>query len=65
MLLGAAILVWLAVGTTAGAQRGIFHEDMTMDCKTSADVAPTMLAGPLTYAGVVPDVECDAPQPSR
>lgn len=65
MFLGAAILVWLAVGTTAGAQRGLFHDDMTVDCNTGADVAATMLAGPLNYAGVVPDVSCDDVQPSR
>jgi hypothetical protein len=63
MWIGALILVWLALGTVAGAQRGIFRDDMTLDCKTSSDVAATMLAGPLNYAGVVPNIQCTNGRP--
>jgi hypothetical protein len=58
MWIGTLILVWIAIGTVAGAQQGIFRNDMVLNCRTSAHIGMTMLAGPLNYFGVHPHVEC-------
>jgi hypothetical protein len=64
MWIGTLLLVWIAIGTVAAAQRGYFREDMALDCRTSATIGTTMLAGPLNYLGVDPHVGCTAPRPS-
>jgi hypothetical protein len=62
-VIGAVVLVWLLVGVLALWQRGYFKTgDAT--CSTAANVALTVVAGPLNYAGVNPKVGCDLPQPS-
>jgi hypothetical protein len=61
MWIGTLILVWIAIGTVAGGQRGIFRNDMVLNCSTTADIGATMLAGPLNYVGVHPDLDCPSP----
>lgn len=61
--IGAIVLVWLLIGVFALYQRGYFKTgDAT--CTTVVNVALTVVAGPLNYAGVNPQVGCDLPQPS-
>lgn len=64
-LLGLLVLVWLLIGAFAAFQRGYFGDDRDVSCKTAADTALTIVAGPLNYAGVNPKVNCKVPQPSK
>jgi hypothetical protein len=63
------VVVWLAIGALAAAQRGYFGDDRDVNCKTTGDTALTIVAGPLNYVGVNPKVDCnvsekDVPEPS-
>lgn len=60
-VIGAIVLVWLLIGVLALWQRGYFKSGDT-SCTTVVNVAVTVIAGPLNYAGVKPEVGC--PQPS-
>ncbi|WP_407686156.1 hypothetical protein [Mycobacterium sp. HUMS_1102779] len=63
-IIGAVVLVWLVIGVIATWQRGYFTGGST-SCVTAGNVALTVLAGPLNYAGVDPKVkDCRIPQPS-
>ena len=64
MIIGALIIAWLVIGAAAAGQRGYFGNDRAVNCKSGADTALTILAGPLNYAGVNPKVKCRTPQPS-
>lgn len=64
-LLGLLVLVWLLIGAFAAFQRGYFGDDRDVSCKTAADTALTIVAGPLNYVGVNPKVNCEVPQPSK
>ena len=64
LIIGLLVVVWLVIGAAAAAQRGYFGDDRAVNCKTGADTALTILAGPLNYAGVNPKVKCEAPKPS-
>jgi hypothetical protein len=63
-LVGIAVVVWLVIGVLAAGQRGYFGDDRDVSCKTFADTALTVVAGPLNYVGVNPKVKCRTPQPS-
>jgi hypothetical protein len=64
MHIGSAILViWLIIGGFAAGQRGDYKGPV--NCSTAATAAVTILAGPLNYMGVNPDINCTAPQPSN
>lgn len=64
-LLGLLVLVWLLIGVLATWQRGYF-DDSAMDCAGAGTIALTVVAGPLNYAGVNPEVtDCQLPQPSQ
>lgn len=54
-----AVLIWLLVGVLAAYQRGYFGEDRDVNCKTFADSALTVVAGPLNYFGVNPKIDCN------
>ena len=63
--LGAVLLlVWLVIGVVAAAQRGYFSSGDT-SCASAATIAVTIVAGPLNYLGVNPQVDCELPQPSQ
>ncbi len=65
MHIGSVLLViWLVIGGVAAGQRGDFKGPIDT-CSTASTIAVTVLAGPLNYAGVNPDVKCTAPQPSN
>ena len=58
------LLVWLVIGALAAAQRGYFTSGDT-SCASASTIVVTVLAGPLNYLGVNPQVQCPAlPQPS-
>jgi hypothetical protein len=63
-ILGLLVLVWLVVGVVATVQRGYFSSGDT-DCAGVSTIVVTILAGPLNYLGVNPQVECpELPEPS-
>lgn len=57
------LLIWLLIGGFAAGQRGDYKGSMG-NCSRTGTIAVTVLAGPLNYAGVNPDINCTAPQPS-
>jgi hypothetical protein len=64
MHIGSAILIiWLIIGGFAAGQRGDYAGPV--DCSTAATAALTIIAGPLNYIGVNPQINCSAPQPSN
>ena len=61
---GVIVLVWLIIGVIAAWQRGYFKGEAE-SCATGSTIALQVLAGPLNYAGVRPQVaDCRLPQPS-
>lgn len=64
-LIGVIVLIWLLIGVAAAWQRDYFQTGET-NCATAAQVALTVIAGPLNYMGVNPQVDCNVniPEPS-
>jgi ABC-type dipeptide/oligopeptide/nickel transport system permease subunit len=62
---GLVVAIWLVIGLVAAFQRGYFSGDRDVSCRTFADTALTIVAGPLNYIGVNPKVDCDTPKPSK
>jgi hypothetical protein len=59
------LLVWLAIGALAAGQRGYFTSGDT-SCASASTIIVTIVAGPLNYLGVNPQVQCpQLPQPSQ
>lgn len=59
------VVVWLVIGLLAAAQRGYFAGGEA-NCATVTTIVATVLAGPLNYVGVNPQVQCPTlPQPSQ
>jgi hypothetical protein len=58
------VAVWLLIGLAAAAQRSYFSgSDAT--CAKIGTTLVTVVAGPLTYIGANPKIDCTAPQPSK
>jgi hypothetical protein len=64
-IFGVLVLIWLVIGVIAAAQRGYFSGgDAT--CASITTIVVTIVAGPLNYVGVNPQVDCpELPQPSE
>ena len=62
-LLGILVIVWLLIGAVAAGQRGYFSGDET-NCARAGTILVTIVAGPLNYMGVNPQITCELPQPS-
>jgi hypothetical protein len=60
----ALLLIWLVIGAISAGQRH-YYSDSDLNCAHAGTIAITILAGPLNYAGVNPQVSCNAPQPSN
>ena len=59
------VLVWLLIGVVAAYQRDYFKTNAN-NCVTAGNIALTVVAGPLNYAGVNPKVaSCNLPEPSQ
>ena len=68
-ILSLLIVVWLVIGAFAAYQRDYFSDTET-NCAEAGNIALTVVAGPLNYFGVNPEVECtdldvDVPEPSE
>jgi hypothetical protein len=65
MHIGSVLLaVWLVIGAVAAGQRGDYHGPVG-NCSTASTIAVTVLAGPLNYVGVNPNINCTTPRPSN
>jgi hypothetical protein len=67
MRIGSALIViWLLIGVLAAWQRDYFEGNENPDCERAGTIAVTIVAGPLNYFGVNPEVEeCSLPEPSE
>jgi hypothetical protein len=62
---GLVLVIWLAIGAVAAGQRGYFTGG-DASCATVSTIIVTILAGPLNYVGVNPQIQCpEVPQPSE
>jgi hypothetical protein len=59
---GVIVLIWLVIGAAAAAQRGYFNGEPD-SCAEFGTIAITVVAGPLNYLGVNPQVECESVEP--
>lgn len=65
MRIGALVIaIWLVIGLIAAAQRGYFSTADT-NCAKASNTVVTVIAGPLNYVGVNPQIKCNVPQPSK
>ena len=60
----AVVIVWLVTGVVAAAQRNYFTGSAA-NCAHVATIVVTILAGPLNYVGVNPQISREVPQPSN
>ncbi|OLT36123.1 hypothetical protein BJF84_10845 [Rhodococcus sp. CUA-806] len=59
------IVVWLIIGAFAVFQRG-YASSAPENCAGVGTIALTVVAGPLNYFGVNPEIEeCNLPRPSE
>ena len=57
MHIGSVLLViWLVIGGIAAGQRGDYTG--SIGCGSASTIAVTIIAGPLNYVGVNPDINC-------
>jgi hypothetical protein len=64
MRIGSLLLVvWLIIGAIAGGQRH-YYTSSSANCAKAGTIAVTILAGPLNYVGVNPQISCQLPKPS-
>jgi hypothetical protein len=66
-ILSLLVVVWLVIGALAAYQRDYFSDTRT-NCAEAGNIALTVLAGPLNYFGVNPEVDCadvKVPEPSK
>jgi hypothetical protein len=64
MRIGSILLViWLVIGAIAGGQRH-YYSSTPANCAKAGTIAVTILAGPLNYVGMNPQVSCQLPKPS-
>ena len=61
----ALVVVWLLIGVVAAFQRGYFGRGDDASCAKASSIVLTIVAGPLNYVGVNPEVKCQVPQPSE
>jgi hypothetical protein len=64
LLLGMLLGAWLVCGTVAADQRDYFERGIPVNCTVASTTALTIVAGPLNYQGVDPNVTCQVPTPS-
>jgi hypothetical protein len=61
---GIVLVIWLIIGAIAAGQRHYFSGSDT-NCAKAGTTLVTIVAGPLNYMGVNPQVKCHAPEPSQ
>lgn len=57
------LVIWLLIGALAAFQRGYFGS-AEQSCSRIGSAALTIIAGPLNYLGLDPQIGCSVPQPS-
>ena len=57
------LIVWLVIGGIAAGARGDFQG--SMGCSRAGTIAVTIIAGPLNYTGVHPNINCTVRHPSN
>lgn len=58
------VVIWLIIGAFAAGQRG-YYQSSDADCGSVGSTVVTILAGPLNYIGVNPEIDCpELPEPS-
>ncbi len=65
-LIGILLVIWLVIGAFAAYQRDYFDDAQT-NCSEASDIVLNIVAGPLNYTGINPQVTCsdiDVPEPS-
>ena len=63
MHIGSVLLaIWLVIGGIAAGQRGDYKGPI--GCSRASTIAVTIIAGPLNYAGVNPNINCTVQHPS-
>ena len=61
-LLGLALIIWLLIGGAAAFQRGYLDNSSERGCAELGTIGLTVLAGPLNYTGLNPQIEkCKTP----
>ena len=60
---GFLLVVWLLIGLLAAGQRGYLSGSSS--CAKTGNTLVTIIAGPLNYVGVNPELECEVPEPSQ
>ena len=60
---GLIVVIWLVIGAFAAYQRDYFSSE-PVNCAQLGTVLLTVVAGPLNYVGLNPQVDCELPQPS-
>ena len=55
--------IWLVIGGIAAGQRGDYKGPI--DCGSASTIVVTIIAGPLNYAGVNPNINCTMPHPTN
>lgn len=68
-LISLLLVIWLIIGVFAAYQRDYFSDAKT-NCAEASNIALTIVAGPLNYFGVNPEVKCkdvevDVPEPTE
>jgi hypothetical protein len=64
-IVSTVLVLWLIIGAIAAFQRGYFSSSTT-NCAGVSTTIVTIVAGPLNYVGVNPQVDCpQVPQPSK
>jgi hypothetical protein len=64
-LLPLILVIWLVVGAVAAGQRG-YYTQTDADCPTIGTTLVTIVAGPLNYLGLNPQIDCpEVPEPSE
>lgn len=61
-IVGIIVVLWLIIGLVAAFQRDYFSGN-DANCAEVSTIGVTILAGPLNYAGLNPEVDC--PRPSQ
>jgi len=59
------VVVWLLIGLLAAFQRDYFGGNDKPSCAKVSNIALTIVAGPLNYVGLNPQIDCDLPEPSE
>ncbi len=62
---GVILLIWLLIGAFAGYQRGYYSDEGSASCAQAGTILVTIVAGPLNYMGVDPEINCAVPKPSE